>query len=156
MPPFKGGSDYLTFKRVLARKYRLPEGTPPLAASLIGALCMLEPEERLGGKWTAEANAVDPATVKGVAPRALGGHAEIRAHPFFAPLFAELGAATGLHKMPVPKILEAELALSEQVKHIAEGGGIRSLGEEPEIRKALVGSWSEEKRLALAFECGKR
>ena len=35
-PIFKGASDYLTFKRVLARKYLLIEGTPPLAADLIG------------------------------------------------------------------------------------------------------------------------
>lgn len=76
-PPFRGGSDYLTFKRVLARKYaqalkerlshalraarhlltsrryQLPEGTPLVAADLISKLLHLEPEKRLGGRWPA-------------------------------------------------------------------------------------------------------
>ena len=42
MPPFKGGSDYLTFKRVLACKYRLPEGTPPVVVDLISKLLQVE------------------------------------------------------------------------------------------------------------------
>ena len=62
-PCFKGGSDYLTFKRVLARKYRLPKDAS--AAGLIEQLCVTAPKERLGGAWTAEADGVDPTTLKG-------------------------------------------------------------------------------------------
>ena len=39
-PHFKGGSDYLTFKRVLARKYILPDGMGD-AADLIEKLCQI-------------------------------------------------------------------------------------------------------------------
>ncbi|KAL3928415.1 MAG: hypothetical protein SGPRY_002398, partial [Prymnesium sp.] len=48
-PAFKGGSDYLTFKRTLARKFAFPEGMPSLAADLIDKLLVIEPSGRLGG-----------------------------------------------------------------------------------------------------------
>lgn len=157
MPPFKGGSDYLTFKRVLARKFRLPEGTPPHAASLIEALCVLEPTERLGGKWTEAADAVEPTSISGMEGRELGGHAAIRAHPLFAAY-----PMLDLHRVPCPTMTEEECALSDQVKLIDEirqkegGGGVRALGEEAAIQRAVVESWSDEWRMAVAFECGKR
>lgn len=48
-PPFKGGSEYLTFKRVLEQKRRCPVGMPEDARDLIDALLRLDPKERLGG-----------------------------------------------------------------------------------------------------------
>jgi len=69
-PPFRGGSDYLTFKRVLARKYQLPEGVPVVAADLIGKLLVLEPAKRLGGRWPA---GVPPADQLGVKKKDKGG-----------------------------------------------------------------------------------
>ena len=56
----------------------------------------------------ADADAADPATISGTAPRALGGHAAVRAHPFFAP-------HTGLElwKAPVPELSEGEIELHE-------------------------------------------
>ncbi|KAL1530153.1 hypothetical protein AB1Y20_001069 [Prymnesium parvum] len=50
VPAFKGGSDYLTFKRTLARKFRFPEGMPTVAAQLIDELLVLDPTGRLGGR----------------------------------------------------------------------------------------------------------
>ena len=44
------GSDYLTFKRTLARKFRFPEGMPAVPADLIEKLLVLEPTGRLGGR----------------------------------------------------------------------------------------------------------
>ena len=69
-PPFRGGSDYLTFKRVLARKYQLPEGMPVVAADLVGKLLVLEPAKRLGGRWPA---GVPPADQLGVKKKDKGG-----------------------------------------------------------------------------------
>jgi 3-phosphoinositide dependent protein kinase-1 len=61
-PPFRAASEYLTFQRVAAGDADpLPEGAPPAAAALVGALLRVDPGERLGA-------------------RDLG---ELRAHPFF-------------------------------------------------------------------------
>ena len=64
MPPFKGGSDYLTFKRVLARKYRLPEGTPPVVVDLIDKVrCVVFVPASLGhGRYSCLAPVLLPCT----------------------------------------------------------------------------------------------
>lgn len=129
-PAFKGGSDYLTFKRVLARKYRLPEGIPAAAASLIDALLALEPERRLG------AGPLQSETA----------HAAVRAHPFFA------GCRGGdLHRapLPVPTLLElctpgACDALEEAVQ-----SGVPPSGAAPT-------SWPDGARDPVVFALGRR
>ena len=150
-PCFKGPSDYLTFKRVLAKKYRLPEGTPPLAASLVDALCMIEPKERLGGAWAAEADAVDPTTLKGTAPRAGLGHDALRAHPFFEPY-----RMRELWKVKCPLLSPEEEKLIDLVKRIDEAHGVKALGATPEEQAATVAGWSADWKRAVIFECGKR
>ena len=163
-PPFKGGSDYLTFKRVLARKFQLPDGTPPEAASLVEALCVLDPRARLGGVWTADADATDPATISGTAPRALGGHAAVRAHPFFAP-------HTGLElwKAPVPELSEGEIELidfhmkvgkaqaaaAKASATLANTAWRLALGDTPEAQQAVLDGWSDAKKRAVSLELWK-
>ena len=150
-PCFKGGSDYLTFKRVLARKYRLPEGTPLLAESLIEQLCVVAPKERLGGAWTAEADSVDPTTLKGTEPRTGLGHAAIRAHPFFAE-YPQLE----LWKVKCPTLSAAEEQLIDLVKKIDDAKGVSALGATADDQARTVAGWSEEWKRAVTFECGKR
>eukprot|EP00304_Pavlova_gyrans_P007297 CAMPEP_0206058624 /NCGR_PEP_ID=MMETSP1466-20131121/47096_1 /ASSEMBLY_ACC=CAM_ASM_001126 /TAXON_ID=44452 /ORGANISM="Pavlova gyrans, Strain CCMP608" /LENGTH=527 /DNA_ID=CAMNT_0053433921 /DNA_START=24 /DNA_END=1604 /DNA_ORIENTATION=+ len=65
--PFKGGSEYLTFKRVLELKYRFPVGMPAEARSIVEAMFKVDPRERLGGGLAQEER-----------------HAAVKAHPFFA------------------------------------------------------------------------
>ncbi len=48
-PPFRDGSEYLTFQRISAGKFDLPESVPPEGASLLRKLLVLRPEDRLGG-----------------------------------------------------------------------------------------------------------
>ena len=151
MPPFKGGSDYLTFKRVLAKKYRLPEGTPPVAASLIDQLCMLEPKERLGGQWTVEADMVDPCTLKGTAPRPGLGHAAVRAHEFFAPY-----PMLELHTVKCPLLSPEEETLIDLVKKIDDAKGVSALGATAEEQQATVAGWDADWKRSVVFECGKR
>ena len=50
-PPFKAASEYLTFQKVAAAEYTLPEGVPEDARDLINQLLVLEPPKRLGGYW---------------------------------------------------------------------------------------------------------
>ncbi|KAK9830445.1 hypothetical protein WJX72_011801 [[Myrmecia] bisecta] len=47
-PPFKDASEYLTFQRIAAADYTLPDDLPPVALDLIKQLLVLEPEKRLG------------------------------------------------------------------------------------------------------------
>ena len=47
-PPFKAASEYLTFQKVAAAEYTLPEGMPEDARDLINQLLVLEPAKRLG------------------------------------------------------------------------------------------------------------
>ena len=47
-PPFRDGSEYLTFQRISAGKFDLPDSVPPEAASLLRKLLVLRPEDRLG------------------------------------------------------------------------------------------------------------
>ncbi|KAK8862325.1 kinase-like protein [Apiospora arundinis] len=46
-PPFKGGSEYLTFQKIVELDYGFPPGFPPAAQDLIERLLVLEPERRL-------------------------------------------------------------------------------------------------------------
>lgn len=48
-PPFRDGSEYLTFQRISAGKFDLPESVPSEGASLLRKLLVLRPEDRLGG-----------------------------------------------------------------------------------------------------------
>jgi len=63
-PPFKSGSEYLTFQKIVAAEYTpLPEEACPDARDLVEKLLRLEPEERLGA--------------------GAGGLEDLKAHPFF-------------------------------------------------------------------------
>ncbi|KAK6825063.1 AGC/PDK1 protein kinase [Apiospora arundinis] len=46
-PPFKGGSEHLTFQKIVELDYGFPPGFPPAAQDLIERLLVLEPERRL-------------------------------------------------------------------------------------------------------------
>ncbi|KAK8006528.1 AGC/PDK1 protein kinase [Apiospora marii] len=46
-PPFKGGSEYLTFQKIVELDYTFPPGFPPAAQDLIERLLVLDPERRL-------------------------------------------------------------------------------------------------------------
>ncbi|KAG1666174.1 hypothetical protein FOA52_012021 [Chlamydomonas sp. UWO 241] len=47
-PPFKAGSEYLTFQKVTDRDFAFPDGFPDDARDLVDRLLALEPDERLG------------------------------------------------------------------------------------------------------------
>ena len=149
-PIFKGGSDYLTFKRVLARKYMLLEGTPDVVADLIDKLCQLEPSGRLGGAANAETDAVDPASISGLEPRPLG-HSALWAHPFFRGL-----PSTNLHREPVPQPSADEIELNELVRKIGTEGLPAVFGPTPQEAFACVAGWSQEYKTSVAFETAKR
>ena len=159
-PPFRGGSDYLTFKRVLARKYQLPEGVPVVAADLIGKLLVLDPAKRLGGRWPA---GVPPADQLGVKKKDKGGeegsdssvaafrmtrtydHEAIRAHPFF-----EGARARDLYKQKVPLPMLSEIAMREVMMKVrAEGSS--ALGTPTAIAR-----WPAPFKERIGFECIKR
>lgn len=46
-PPFKGGSEYLTFQKIVGLDYEFPPGFPPAARDLVERLLVLEPARRL-------------------------------------------------------------------------------------------------------------
>ena len=46
--PFTAGTEYLTFQRITAVEYSLPEGFPPVLGSLVRALLVRTPSNRLG------------------------------------------------------------------------------------------------------------
>ncbi|CAK7268068.1 serine/threonine protein kinase [Sporothrix epigloea] len=46
-PPFKGGSEYLTFQKIVNLEYEFPPGLPPAACDLIERCLVLEPARRL-------------------------------------------------------------------------------------------------------------
>ncbi|KAG8466345.1 hypothetical protein KFE25_002101 [Diacronema lutheri] len=101
-PPFKGPSEYLTFKRVLELKYRCPVGMPDDARDLIHRLLRLEPRERLGGG-------------DGRADR----HAAIKAHAYFR----EIDWSVPLHAQRLPSPTLVELATPGAAKRLREFGG---------------------------------
>eukprot|EP00195_Chlamydomonas_chlamydogama_P005080 CAMPEP_0202904494 /NCGR_PEP_ID=MMETSP1392-20130828/29654_1 /ASSEMBLY_ACC=CAM_ASM_000868 /TAXON_ID=225041 /ORGANISM="Chlamydomonas chlamydogama, Strain SAG 11-48b" /LENGTH=338 /DNA_ID=CAMNT_0049592139 /DNA_START=42 /DNA_END=1055 /DNA_ORIENTATION=+ len=47
-PPFKAGSEYLTFQKVSERDFSFPDDFPPHARDLVDRLLALEPDDRLG------------------------------------------------------------------------------------------------------------
>lgn len=49
-PPFKGGSEYLTFQLITSRSLTFPEDFPAAARDLVEQLLQLEPAHRLGGQ----------------------------------------------------------------------------------------------------------
>ncbi|PNP40324.1 hypothetical protein TGAMA5MH_07651 [Trichoderma gamsii] len=46
-PPFKAGSEYLTFQKIVNLEYEFPQGFPPLARDLVERLLVLDPARRL-------------------------------------------------------------------------------------------------------------
>ncbi|KAJ9138578.1 Pkinase-domain-containing protein [Coniochaeta hoffmannii] len=46
-PPFKGGSEYLTFQKIVNLDYTFPEGFPPAARDLVERCLVLDPARRL-------------------------------------------------------------------------------------------------------------
>lgn len=46
-PPFKGGSEYLTFQKIVHLDYTFPEGFPPAARDLVERCLVLDPARRL-------------------------------------------------------------------------------------------------------------
>lgn len=46
-PPFKGGSEYLTFQKIVGLDYEFPVGFPPAARDLVERLLVLDPARRL-------------------------------------------------------------------------------------------------------------
>lgn len=49
-PPFRAGSEYLIFQKILALEYDFPDGFDPLAKDLVQRLLVLNPEKRLGAE----------------------------------------------------------------------------------------------------------
>ena len=148
MPPFKGGSDYLTFKRVIARKYQHLEGAPPDAADLIDRLLALEPSDRLGGRWPDDVPHASKLGGEGVDRSAhltrTYDHEAIRAHPFFA---GHRGQK--LWAAPVPMPTMQEMAMRElMMKTRAEGGA--ALGP-----PAAIANWPADfkTRVRARFLC---
>ncbi|KAJ8126937.1 hypothetical protein O1611_g6702 [Lasiodiplodia mahajangana] len=46
-PPFKGGSEYLTFQKIVSLDYEFPPGFPPAARDLVERCLVLDPAQRL-------------------------------------------------------------------------------------------------------------
>ncbi|KAF7558369.1 hypothetical protein G7046_g5777 [Stylonectria norvegica] len=46
-PPFKGGSEYLTFQKIVNLEYEFPQGFPPAARDLVERCLVLDPARRL-------------------------------------------------------------------------------------------------------------
>ncbi|KAL8409352.1 hypothetical protein RB594_007694 [Gaeumannomyces avenae] len=46
-PPFKGGSEYLTFQKIVGLEYEFPSGFPPAARDLVERCLVLDPARRL-------------------------------------------------------------------------------------------------------------
>ena len=110
---------------MLACKYRLPEGFPPVAAELVTALLVLPPTERLGG-----------AAAEGAAAR----HGRIRNHAFFAGVQGAADART-LHTAPLPLPSLQELCLPIVSAALHTGGWHRAA-----LRGAPSESWPEPVR----------
>ena len=117
---------------MLACKYRLPEGFPPVAAELVTALLVLPPTERLGG-----------AAAEGAAAR----HGRIRSHAFFAGVQGAADART-LHTAPLPLPSLQELCLPIVSTALHTGGWHRAaLGGAPSE------SWPEPVRRQIGPLC---
>lgn len=139
-PPFKGGSDYLTFKRVIKGLYLMPEGMPPAAASLVEQLLVLDANERLGG-----AVAIDEPEAR--------RHAAVRSHAWFS---ERLECPQQLHgrylsKAPIPVASLKELCAPLVGERMAQGGWHRAAMRGPPVRE-----WPEPVRRQVVFELTKR
>lgn len=60
-PPFKGGSEYLTFQLISARTLSFPDGFPAAGRDLVERLLQLEPAARLGERARGAAGCVSAA-----------------------------------------------------------------------------------------------
>lgn len=54
VPPFRGGSEYLIFQKIIACEFDLPENFDEDAKDLIKQLLRFDPKERLGSKDSSE------------------------------------------------------------------------------------------------------
>jgi len=138
MPHFKGGSDYLTFKRALGQHYILPGGMPDAAVSLIESLCVIKPSARLGG--AAEIN--QPSAAR---------HGLIRAHPFFSCLDQHALLELRLHEAPIPVPTLSELCLPVVADRIIQGGWSRAA-----MRGPMPSAWPAQITKQVTFEIEKR
>ena len=142
-PPFKGKSDFLTFKRVARCAYLMPEGMPPAAASMIRQLLVINAPERLGGG----AEIDEPEAKR---------HAAIRSHPWFVEQLA--GCATQLHERslcvsaPLPVASLQELCAPIVGERLAEAGDWQSAA----MRGPPVQEWPQSVRQQVVFELTKR
>ena len=130
-----GGSEYLTFQRVVSGRYQLPPGFPPAAADLVSRLLVLKREERLGGEKGAVGGKCPP-----------GAHAALWAHPF---LDAHRDFPEQHSRRPPPPTLR-ELALPVVAHHFAQGGWHRAA-----LGGKRAAEWPPEARDAVAFEIHK-
>ena len=78
--PFRAPNEYLTFKKILALEYEVPEGFPDLGRDLVQQLLLIDPAARLGADQR-------------------GGLAGLKAHPFFTGIEWE-----SLHRQTPPKL----------------------------------------------------
>ena len=75
-PPFRAASEYLTFERITALEFEIPDGFPLDAAALVRDLLVLEPSERLGCRAGAPGGGDGGAAAR-------GGFSELKANAFF-------------------------------------------------------------------------
>jgi len=142
-PPFRGGSDYLTFRRVQARLFHMPEGMPPDAADLVDNLLASNPNERLGGGASLD----EPAAAR---------HGALLDHPFFGRHVGGSGGAGAqprgsLHQRPLPIPRLAELCLEPVCTRLTQGGWARAaIGGPPASR------WPDAVCRALVFELARK
>ncbi|XP_033096287.1 3-phosphoinositide-dependent protein kinase 1-like isoform X2 [Anneissia japonica] len=64
LPPFRAGTEYLIFQKILKLEYVFPDGFPEKARDLVQKLLVIDPKKRLG---------CDEC----------GGYPKLKAHPFF-------------------------------------------------------------------------
>ncbi|KAJ3632062.1 hypothetical protein Zmor_024833 [Zophobas morio] len=79
-PPFRGGTDYLTFQKVSNLDYTIPDGFPEEAADLIKQILVLDPQQRLGSN-------------------SRGGYENLKGHIFFEEVLWEQ-----LHETTPPEL----------------------------------------------------
>jgi len=117
-PPFRGGSQYLTFQKIEELDYTLPGvGVMPLeAADLVKRLLVTDPKERLGS--------------------GPGGAEEIKSHPFFAGLdWSRVREMTPPEVVEITRKEDSEaddfldiIPTQANVGHVRDVGGQRGRG----------------------------
>eukprot|EP00775_Hariotina_reticulata_P004840 gene4840-5087_t len=102
-PPFKGGSEYLTFQLITSRSLTFPEDFPAAARDLVEQLLQLEPSHRLGHTDIAE----------------------VQRHPFFAGIdWSGVREAPAPRFVPLPAPNPDDLALDWELTSLLSGSGV--------------------------------